>query len=199
MIFPLIILNLFFYTAYQKNISEIRNLNQKISELEKENQELKDTPLLGWKEYVDGKYKFKVWYPEEAIGYKIIAKEDEKIFPDISGRYFEFNNPNGINDWGIPQLLLQIRIYEQNTLRIDEFIRENLKNEINFSDENIIIEKNNNIDLYKVEIPDEVLSYYVKKDNLIFVFNMSAGEFFDQKEEVKKIFEQMVRSFRFIK
>lgn len=37
----------------------------RIVDLEKQIEEEKNKPPLGWKEYIDDKYKFKIWHPEK--------------------------------------------------------------------------------------------------------------------------------------
>ncbi|MBU4580119.1 hypothetical protein KKB43_03830 [Patescibacteria group bacterium] len=57
--------SLFLYSEYRKNNINIKSLNQKIVDLEKQIEEVKNKPPLGWDTYTNEKYKFKMWYPEK--------------------------------------------------------------------------------------------------------------------------------------
>lgn len=212
-IYPIIILLLvtsssIFYNAYRKSTNDIRGLTQKISELEKENQELKRKPPLEWKEYSDDTYKFKIWYPEKALNYKIFVYEE-----DVNNKSFILNDQSLEALGDMPVKLLSIIIYNDNASEMKKFIQEELKGELEKSvatnanadkysnnlERYITQEKIDNIDVYKVELPENIISYYIKRDNSIFVlrFNNSAHTS-ELSDKLKSYFDQMIQSFRFI-
>ena len=80
LIILLIITSVFLYVQNQNLKKEMGILNNKIAELEKQKLVTPTpTPIveklpIGWKEYTDEEYKFRVWYPEEFTGYGETAK-----------------------------------------------------------------------------------------------------------------------------
>ena len=205
----LVISNLLFYTSNRKNASEIQGLNQRISELgkqneelNKQNQEIESFAAKGWKEYTDDKYKFKIWYPEMYTYYNEASKVEVEKWGNYNNRYEIFLLLSDIHDEGNPVRIMNISV-DNNNLDIKNYIKEDIEkkdvgNKISpLQDQYITKEKINGMDLYKAEVSDIILRYYVKKDNSVFIFNPVAGSIDYPQEEERKVFDQMVQSFRF--
>ncbi len=179
----------------QRLKKEISILNTKISDLEKQKQELENKPPIGWKEYIDEKYKFRVWYPGETI-YKVIILEDNN--PKYILRSFIIGNQASMD---VPPKLLYIYIYNKNITDIKKFIKEE-ERRINLSDEDLdkylTQDKINGLDAYKFKMSDNFVNYYIKKNNLMFVlvFDNEARSL-ETTNEMRTVFNQMVQSFRF--
>jgi hypothetical protein len=192
-----------FYTALRKSVSDIRGLKQKNTELENENKDLKQKLLLGWKEYIDEKNGYKIWYPEELLGFKISMRED-----DANNRSFVFSDQS-LNT--TPLELFKIRTYSKNEPDIAKIIQEDVKKElennlsadtdkyINNIAQYIAPEKINNIDAYKVEIPESIINYYIKRGNLVFVLSFNSQLYPPEDSNIiKPYFERMAQNFKFI-
>lgn len=197
-----------FYTALRKSVSDIRGLKQKNTELENENKDLKQKLLLGWKEYIDEKNGYKVWYPEELLGFKISVRED-----DASIRSFIFSDQFLGATGDVPPELFKIHTYSKSEPDITKVIQEDIKKEIendldagaetnkyiNNIAQYITPEKINNIDAYKVEIPESLINYYIKKGNLVFVLSFNSELYPPEDSDIiKPYFERMAQNFKFI-
>lgn len=193
----LLISSIFLLFQNQKLKKEINALDIKIADMEKQTKEAKNRLLVGWKEYVNDKYKFKVWYPEKItdkfygtanVGmneYDSVSEKSHIIFFAIPGD-------------GSPANIIYIYIYNTD-LDIKEFINDNIKkfrpNMEKYSDAEIIAGiqqvKSGNLDLYKFRDDGD---YYLKKDDLIFAF--IPGD--SGPANYQQMYETMVQSFRFI-
>lgn len=206
MILLLLVSSSIFYTALRKSVSDIRGLKQKNTELENENKDLKQKLLLGWKEYIDEKNGYKIWYPEELLGFKISVRED-----GASDRSFVFSDQFLNTTGDMPQELFKIRTYSKNESDITKIIQEDVKKElennlsadankyINSIAQYIVPEKINNIDAYKVEIPENFINYYIKKGNLVFVLGFNSQLYPPEDSGIiKPYFERMAQNFKFI-
>lgn len=187
---------------------QINSLNDKISglenanqELEKQNQEINKLVSEGWKEYINKDYNFKIWYPEtfndEVFGKSYITM-DLFNYGIVS---FDITDTNGKPQDMPPIPTIMIISSEKNNLDIIEYIRNDnqyLKNNIESKtfDQYITKEKSQNVDLYKIDIPNKILKYYVKKNDLVFTFIVDYTSHYPEKDH-KAVFDQMVQSFRF--
>lgn len=231
----LLLLNIFLLVQNQNLKSEVNSLNIKISNLEERTEDIEDKPPLGWEEYVNEKYKFKMWYPKD------IDFNPNSIYFNFNGTvfvggyeghefdviYFAKNIPEGKEE---PVEILYMHIYNSDS-DINKFIKNDMKNTVReyndikkladdltfkqvdptmildyhnqyeknldefaakYIEEHITRINNNDIDLYKFE---DNGNYYLKKDNLIFVFMPGYADFF---EDLQQIYETMVKSFRFV-
>ncbi len=205
--------SLFLYNEYKKNTSSIKSLNQKITDLEKQIADAKNKPPAGWNEYINEKYKFKMWYPEE-VSDDIYGLENVGVNNSNTAYYIynsskpESENPiYGIsfflaivNDYPQPRIL-DIYVYNNNK-DIKEFIKNNIKIRQpdiikKYSDSEIISSiqqiKSENLDLYR--FGDKLNNTYLKKDDLVFVFEWGSGSV---PTNSQFLFDQMIQSFRFI-
>lgn len=194
-----------FYIALKKSANDIKGLRQRNTELEKENQELKDKLPPGWKEYIDDKNGFKVWYPAQVLGYKIsIQEKDANNISFILDDQFS----SALGD--TPTIFFNMHMYSKNEPSINKIIREELKEKstnnpdidineyLNNIEKYITQEKTNGIDSYRTEIPENNISYFIKKYNLIYALHFNNQIYFpgEETDTLKSYFEQTAKSFK---
>lgn len=193
----LFLTSLFLFLQNKMLKKEVLVLNERIAVLEKEINEVKNKPPLGWKEYIDDKYKFRVWYPEEitdnVYGTTHIilggGNSDDVIFY--------------LSAYDIPQpQMLHIYIYKTN-LDIKEAIKNDFRKDRSYrlgvdkrySDAEIISGiqqiKFGGLDFYRFGDNGD---YYLKKDDLLFAFIPGGSG----PADYKQMYETMVQSLRFI-
>ncbi len=198
-IIVLLLSNIFLIVQNQKLKDEVNSLNIKISDIEKQKQETENKPPIGWNEYVNKKFSFKMWYPEKVT--------DKFSGVGEIGLTESYSNPQKGSlisivegDGNPPAVIIYIYIYNSNS-DIKEFIKNDMRkwqpdivNE--YSDSEIILNiqqiRLGNIDLYRLRNND---NYYFKKDDLIFVFKRGYADIF---EDLQQIYGTMVKSFRFV-
>lgn len=191
------------YTALKKSANDIKGLRQRNTELEKENQNLKNKAPLGWKEYTNQKNGFKIWYPLEALGYKISI--DEKNANNIS---FVLGDQSSLGLSDAPTVFFTMHMYSKNEPDIKKIVQEELREKLENTDsadkylnnieQYITEEKINGIAAYKAEFPENIISYFVKKNNLVFVLNFNGQMYFPEEDTdtLKTYFTQIAQSFK---
>lgn len=202
----LIIIVLFtsIYLLLQNTIlkNKIVSLNDSIIYLENQNHDLerrwtdcstKQSEV--WDDYTNAKYKFKISYPDSYNNEKVAINES-----DIPAPYMVSFKP----------ISTDIRIYTIKIIEpgdVEKFIYWNYYQSKIGSDDNvadadldkfITSENINGIDFYKLEAPDEPVSYYTNKESLIY--SISFYDFYAQENitDQKSIPKRMLESFRFI-
>lgn len=195
---------LFFFIQNKSLKKEINILNSKMADFEKQKPTKQSLTLdkipEGWKEYSDDIYKFKMWYPEKAMGYDI------KMYASDNNKYnvksFFLDDPSGTGD--IPQTLMNIYIYTQNkNTTMDDFIKNDWESfGPNFWDvyKFLTFEKiNSDIIASKFEISNNFVNYFIQKNNTIYVLSLNGQLYLSEdSDKLRSYFDQMVKSFRFI-
>lgn len=209
-IIPLIILTFFLiiiggilFIQNQNFKKEIGILNDEIAELEKPAiitpTPIAEKPPEGWKVYADDEYKFKITYPEK------INYNGQSSFIGID-KYYSNRDKAYIIDFGAPvdnppPRLLYIYIYNKEVPNLKDFIIEEIKDKTTEDGDlnnYLTQEKIDNLLIYKLKLSKSFISYYVKKDNKIFAFHFYDSLFIENPDQVERLSEQMVQSFKFI-
>lgn len=189
----------FVYSQNQNLEKKISVLNNKINELEKQKPKSdKPEPTAekspeGWKEYIDEEYKFRVWYPKEFTYRGVTDQTKIKKYEAKEDTVTDFY-VNILSD--APLRLMYIYISDEK-IELEKFIINDIMNEQIDGIDNVSEYIKNDNGFYKIEIPNKLLRYYTKKNNLLYIFYIERL-YLPTVQQTKPIFDQMVHSFKFI-
>lgn len=176
--------------------SQLSELDKQNQTLRKENLEIEQFESIGWKKYTDIKYNFKIWYPE-IYSDDVFNSSRVEIGGSSDNIYWRYLVLTDIKDGGSPVRITNIFIKEDNS-NIEKYIKEDVENEkLTFSDQYLSQIMSHGLVLYKYEIPDKTIKYYTKNGNLIIYFAPDDTSLYPSKEHMA-VYEQVVKSFRFI-
>lgn len=205
-ILTLLLIAGFFYNQNQNYKNEIDTLNKRIEELEKgKSKPISEKLPEGWKEYTNTRYNFRISYPKEVnlISSKKIAVSVNEGIYDIGYLIFFSDSADYMKE-GVPPSLFRISIYNEEMMDIKTFTQKEaresiINNNITNIEQYLVQVKINNIDANKFDTPNGDLRYYIKKNNLIFTLWLPGSVYLKEDlNNIRPIFDQMVKSFKFI-